>query len=269
MSAHHHHDESGFYFSIVSLMLITLALTMYLIAAGRQRRAGKHWSNWRCAAFVVGAGLLALAVLPPLMAFGHYDLRGHMLQHLVIGMLAPLALVLSSPVSLLLRSIPSGAARCLVGLLHSQPVRIISHPVTTVFLNVGGMYVLYMTPLYALSLTSPTIHYLIHVHFLIAGYLFTWAILAGPDPAPNPTSMAFRLGALLVSMATHAILGKLMYGYHFPRNTHHEIEEIQAAAQWMYYGGDFAEILLVVTLFAMWYRARGVRPYSLQPLLNG
>ncbi|HSP58867.1 MAG TPA: hypothetical protein VLO12_11255, partial [Halomonas sp.] len=50
--------------------------------------------------------------------------------------------------------------------------------------------------------------------------------------------------------------GKLMYGYAWPRNTHHGIEEIQAAAQVMYYGGDAAEALLALAFFILWYRSQ-------------
>lgn len=56
----------------------------------------------------------------------------------------------------------------------------LSHPISALFLNIGGMYVLYLTPLYETSLHSTAVHYWVHIHFLMAGYLFAWAI-AGPD----------------------------------------------------------------------------------------
>lgn len=42
-----------------------------------------------------------------------------------------------------------------------------------------------------------------------------------------------------------------MYGYPWPRHTPHSTEEICAAARLMYYGGDLAEVLLAVALFAL------------------
>jgi putative membrane protein len=183
-------------------------------------------------------------------------------------MLAPLGLVLGAPMTLLLRTLAPPAARRVTRVLVSRPLQVLSHPATALVLNIGGMYVLYLTPLYAATLTSPLLHHLVHFHFLAAGYLFVWSILAGPDPAPHAPGMWVRLGVLFVSTAAHATLGKLMYGFLWPRGTHHGTEEIQAAAQLMYYGGDLAEVLLVVALFAMWYRARGARPYSLRPLLT-
>ena len=254
MAPHSHAFESTATFSMVSLSLLTAVTIAYLAAAHAQRRSGRRWRTRCVGAWLIGAGLLGTALAPPVVEWAHHDLRGHMVQHLLIGMLAPLALVLAAPMTLLLRTVPVAAARRITTTLRHQPFRLLTHPVTAAGLNIGGMYVLYVTPLYAMSLHSPALHHLIHVHFFAAGYLFCWAILAGPDPAPHAPGFRFRLGVLFASIAAHAILGKLMYGYLWPRHTPHSIEEIQTAAQLMYYGGDLAELLLAVALFAMWYR---------------
>ena len=59
---------------------------------------------------------------------------------------------------------------------------------------------------------------------------------------------------LTLSIAAHAVLGKVMYGFLWPRGVA-GAAEVEAAAQVMYYGGDLAEALLVVAVFARWYRA--------------
>lgn len=249
------------------LILLGLVTLSYLLAARCQRRHVSGWSGWRCAFFALGSLLLAVAVAPPVMAWAHHDLRGHMALHLLMGMLAPLAWVLAAPITLMLRSLPSPAARRLVAVLQSLPMRLLSHPIGALLLNIGGMYLLYLTPLYAASLHSATLHYWIHLHFLVAGYLFCWSILAGPDASPYRLGLRFRLGVLFVSMATHALLGKLMYGYLWPRGSGHDAEEVQAAAQLMYYGGDLAELLLAVALMALWLRMPSERRDPLLPSL--
>ncbi|WP_445156917.1 cytochrome c oxidase assembly protein [Halomonas sp. E14] len=236
------------------LALACLVTVAYLLAARRQRRLGNPWSHWRSAFFVLGSLLVILALAPPMMSRAHHDLNSHMALHLVLGMLAPLAWVLAAPVTLLLRALPQAAARRVAAWLGSVPVRVVSHPLSALLLNIGGMYLLYLTPLYALSLHHALLHHWVHLHFLVAGYLFCWAILAAPDASPHRLSLHFRLGVLFLSMAAHALLGKLMYGYHWPRGTGHSVAEIQAAAQWMYYGGDLAELLLAVALLALWLR---------------
>ncbi|MBB4908609.1 cytochrome c oxidase assembly protein [Actinophytocola algeriensis] len=49
-----------------------------------------------------------------------------------------------------------------------------------------------------------------HLHFLVAGYLFAW-LIAGPDPAPHRPGVPARLVLLGVAIAVHATLAQLMY----------------------------------------------------------
>ncbi len=70
----------------------------YLVLAYRQRDAARGWSSWRTASFLTGCTVLALALTRG--SAGLHDFRGHMLQHLAVGMIAPLLLVLAAPVTL-------------------------------------------------------------------------------------------------------------------------------------------------------------------------
>lgn len=236
-------------FEIVLTCVSVFALLAYLAAVFAQRSSSRGWSYWRTLSFSSGILLLLIALLPDVVAYAQRDMRGHMVQHLLLGMLAPLGLVFGAPVTLALRTLPPKGARVLIAVLRNRGIRFVSHPVTAMFLNVGGMYLLYLTPLYAAMHESTSLHALIHWHFLAAGCLFTWAI-AGPDPAPNRPSKGFRLFVLFVSIGAHAFLSKAMYAYGWPAGAHHSLEEVRAGAKIMYYGGDFAELLLVIALFA-------------------
>jgi putative membrane protein len=255
MHAHDHPLAAhGSLLDWLPLTLIVLLTVGYLAAAYGQRHKPPGWSAWRSLLFTLGSLLLAGAVAPPLMTWAHHDLVGHMTLHLVIGMLAPLAWVLAAPITLLLRTLPQAGGRRVAAFLQSRFVRVAAHPVSALVLNMGGMYALYLTPLYSASLANQALHYWIHVHFLVAGYLFCWSILAEPDVSPQRLSLRFRLGVLFASIAIHSLLGKLMYGYGWPQGTDHSLDEIQAAAQLMYYGGDLAEVLLAIALLTFWLR---------------
>ena len=253
MESHSYHIHSSPASVLVPLLVVATLLIPYLVAVARQKRSDRHWNYWRITSFVVGTSLLFVALSPPVSNLSHNNLRAHMLQHILIGMLAPLGLVLGAPLTLAFRTLPIQASRFMTTLLHKRLVRWLIHPVSAFLSNIGGMYLLYLTPLYALTLTNPYLHYFMHLHFLVAGCLFTWAI-AGPDPAPGRPGMRTRLIVLFLSIAAHAILGKLMYIHLWPHDTLHGTNEIRAAAQFMYYGGDFAELLLVIALFTTWYR---------------
>ena len=244
---------------LVLLVLVPAAvLAVYLLGARRERR-NSAWSSGRIASFTVGTAMLIAAMSPPVSDWAHHDLRGHMIQHLLLGMFAPLGLALGAPGTLLLRNVPASVGRRIVAFLDTVPLRFLVHPVTAALLDIGGMYVLYLTPLYSLSLGDPLLHILVHVHFVVSGYVFTWS-LAGPDPAPHRPGMLMRLAVLFLATAAHASLGKIMYGYGYPRGTMADPGEIQAAAQWMYYGGDLAGLLLTVAFFNLWFQRRNRLP---------
>ena len=259
---HHASQGSGIALTLL-LTILPLGLLSIYIAATLRLRQTARWSGWRLASFSVGCALLIIAASPALATWAHHDLRAHMLQHLLLGMFAPLGLVLGAPGSLLLRSLPPKAARRVMNFLRLPPVRFIIHPVTAALLDIGGMYLLYLTPLFAISMTDPLGFILLHLHFVISGYVFSWSI-AGPDPAPHRPSRKMRLAVLFLATAAHAILAKFMYAGGFPQGTSFNAGEIQAAAQWMYYGGDLAEFLLIVAFFIDWFRHRSALPAMLR-----
>ncbi|MFJ8591083.1 cytochrome c oxidase assembly protein [Streptomyces sp. NPDC093598] len=223
---------------------------LLLVRRARLRNPALGWSRWRTGWFLGGIFLLGVALLPPVAPFAHEDFRGHMAQHLLIGMYAPLALVLAAPVTLLLRTLPAPLGRRLTTVLHSLPARVIAHPAVALALSTGSLAVLYFTPLYNATTTSQAAHWLLHAHFLLSGCLFAYAI-AGPDPAPARPGVRARLVYLGVAIAAHAVISQLMYGG-FWVDIHAPIDQVQDGAEVMYYGGDLAELLLAAALVATW-----------------
>ncbi|MBG0831845.1 cytochrome c oxidase assembly protein [Planomonospora sp. ID67723] len=250
----HAHAGPGAWLPVAALAAVAGG---YLLLAARRRRAGRAWSRRRSRSFLTGCALLAWATGPDLLPFAESDFRGHMLQHLLIGMLAPLALALAAPITLLLGTLPTSWGRRLGRALRSRPARLLAHPVTALLLTAGGLIALYATPLYALTATTPWAHHLVHVHFLAAGYLFAW-VIAGVDPAPHPPSVPFRLVVLGAAITTHAVLSQLMYAGLFI-DLPVPAEQRRGGAELMYYGGDIAELLLALALLATW-RPRRPRP---------
>ncbi|MFF8832497.1 cytochrome c oxidase assembly protein [Streptomyces sp. NPDC015131] len=255
-----HHHASPAAPVVLPALLLLAAATGYLLLARRARRRNPAlgWSGWRTAWFLTGLALLGAALLPPLAPAAHQDFRGHMAQHLLIGMYAPLALVLSAPVTLLLRTLPAPRARRLSAALHSPPARVVGHPAVALTLSAGGLAVLYFTPLYAATVHAPAAHWLLHAHFLLSGCLFAH-VIAGPDPAPHRPSVPARLVCLGVAIAAHAVISQLMYGGFWVR-VPAPAAQVQGAAELMYYGGDIAELLLAAALITTWRPAPRPHP---------
>lgn len=245
----HHAAESPLVTAVILGGGLLLVLVLYLWAVQAGARRGRPWSAWRIACAVAGvtAGVIAVG---PLGVAGHRDFVAHMWGHLLLGMAAPLLLVLAAPVTVLLRGLPVGAARRLSGFLSTPYVQVVTHPVVAAALNIGGLWLLYTTPLHGWMHTSTVGHLVIHAHVLLAGWVFTAAILQ-VDPTPHPHGYGLRAGVLVAFLALHAILSKHVYA-HPPVGV--DDVSAMAGAQLMYYGGDYIDLLLIVAFCFSWYR---------------
>jgi putative membrane protein len=262
---HHMAPSSWDLYTVVPVAVVAVIAASYTAQAVRLRREPRSWSLWRTASFLTGAALLIFALVPALSPYPAADFRGHMHQHLLLGMYAPLALVLGAPMTLLLRSIPRRHGRKIGRVLRSRPAHFLAHPIVTLTLTIGGLAALYFTPLYAAAGGTPALHALIHLHFLAAGYLFAW-VIAGPDPAPRRPSVHARLVLLGIAIAAHAIISQLIYAGLFTR-VPVTADELRGAGSLMYYGGDIAELLLALALLANWRPKRaGASQFAAQPL---
>lgn len=244
--------------TVVPLLLLAVVATVYLVLAVRRSCEPRGWSMWRTVSFLTGIALLVLALTPTLSPYPAGDFRGHMHQHLLLGMYAPLGLVLGAPITLILRSISPAHGRVVGRILRSGPAHVVANPVVALILSVGALAVLYFTPLYTATTAHEALHQLVHAHFLLAGYLFAW-VIAGPDPAPRRPSVPVRLVVLGIAVAAHAVISQLMYAGIFVQIPVPP-EQRRGGGELMYYGGDIGELLLAVALLFTWRPRR--RPPS-------
>ena len=141
-----------------------------------------------------------------LAAYDTTLLSVHMVQHMVLSMLVPLALALGAPVTLALRTLPPAPRRWLLKVLHSRVAKVLSFPPLTFLLYVASPWALYFTGWYDASLDSTYVHEMMHVHLVLAGCLFFWP-LVGIDPVPGRVAYPFRLLMVFLTLPFHAFLG--------------------------------------------------------------
>lgn len=232
-----------------------LALLCVAVYLGCVVRSTRPWPARRTLCWLLGTAAALAATTGALAESAEDDFVAHMTIHLLLGMIAPLLLVLAAPVTLLLRTLPVGPARRVSRVLTSLPVRVLTEPVVAAVLAVGGLWLLYTTPLYSELHHSPVLHLVVHLHMLVAGYLFTVAMIS-VDPLPHRRGYLHRGIVLGAALAAHNVLGKHLY-VHPPAGVSASTGE--SAAMVMYYGGDLVDLVIMVILCLGWYRATGRR----------
>jgi putative copper resistance protein D len=188
-------------------LLLVLAAGLYLYGVHRLRLRGDRWPVSRSVLFLGGGlGSIALMTMTGIEAYDTTLLSLHMVQHMVLAMIAPIFLALGAPVTLALRTLPVGPRQRLVAVLHSRVAKVLAFPLVSYTIFVANPFVLYFTGLYRLTLEHGWLHELVHAHFILTGCLFFWPLI-GLDPLPGRWPYPGRALLMLLSTPFHAVLG--------------------------------------------------------------
>jgi putative membrane protein len=173
--------------SLDPLQLAPIALIAFLYArrVRRLRRRGVAVPGWRPAVFGVGIALLVLALASPIEAIGQDELfTFHMIQHVLIGDLAPLALLagLTGPI-----------LRPLLALPIVERLRVLVHPLVAFPLWALNLGLWHVPVAYQGALHHDSMHALEHLCFFAAGVLM-WAPVLETLPAPDWFGSGAKMG---------------------------------------------------------------------------
>ena len=190
-------------------ILITL-VALYIKGVVILSRRGDKWPVGRTISFSCGIALLDFATSGGLGVYALFSFEYHMIAHMVIGMLAPIAIVLGAPITLALRSLPLGRTPdergirgTLINFLHTRYSVLLTNPLTALALFDGSLFVLYFTNLFGDLMQSHAGHLLMTLHFFLAGFLF-FHVIIGIDPNPRKIPHLVRIVMLFAAMSIHA-----------------------------------------------------------------
>jgi putative membrane protein len=255
--------ESAIVWWLAALLLLGAAL--YLGGVWKLRARGDYWSPWRTASFL-GPGL-ALIAYASMGGPGYYDdtvLSVHMIQHMLLMMVAPVFLALGAPVTLALRTLPRPGRRALMSVLHSRAARIVTFPLVGWGIYVASPFALYFTGWYRATLEHPWLHELMHIHFLLVGCLFFWPMV-GIDPIPGRVSHPLRFLVVMSTLPFHAILGLAIYtmneliaGDYYP-SLHQAwldpLEDQKVAGGLLWSSGEAVGLIMLLVIGIQWMHA--------------
>jgi cytochrome c oxidase assembly factor CtaG len=163
------------------------------------RDRGTPVPGWRIALFALGILLLLIAFVSPVHALGERMFSFHMLQHVLLGDLAPLALLggLTGPI---LRP----ALRWL------YPFRFLANPFVALPVWAVNLYVWHLPFLYDAALRHDSVHALEHFCFFTGG-LIMWLPVVETLPAPEWFGTGAKLGYIAIVRVVETILGNVFF----------------------------------------------------------
>jgi cytochrome c oxidase assembly factor CtaG len=169
--------------TVLAPLLLIVVIYVRRFREARQESGGRGATWLHALAF--GGAMLALlgALVTPVDGLGEdYLFSAHMFQHVLLGDIAPLLLLLS-----LSRVILRPVTRRLMGV--ERALGPFASPITAIFIWLGTMYLWHIPALYDAAIQHPLLHVLEHFSFFAAGIALWW-------PLVQPIPMRRRLTGL-------------------------------------------------------------------------
>jgi cytochrome c oxidase assembly factor CtaG len=225
---------------------LTLAILVFAVAyvrgffAIRKTRPGL-FPEWRLVSYLLGMLTLWLSLASPLDGFADALLSAHMVQHLLLMSVVPALVLLGAPMVPILRGLPRGFTRVVLGPLFSSKSllaigRFLTRPVVA-WLAMNLTFLLWHTPAaYDFALWNGPWHRLEHVCFLTTSFLFWWPVIQ-PWPARRRNygwgMLLYLLTADFVNTALAAFLAfcdRPVYSYYVERPSPFHVDPVSDQA---------------------------------------
>ena len=187
--------------------------------SGPARNRGSLGASWRPVSYVAGLFVIGFALMSPLDVLVQQLFFMHMIQHLLLIMVAPVLLLLPNPMPFLLWGLPPRARLATGGalghILHKESMigrilRKLTGPMAVWFIMIAFIVGWHDPNMYNAALGSELVHDLEHITMFVAGMLFWWTVTgAGPRLHKNlsrPAKIAFVIAAIPPNMALGAAL---------------------------------------------------------------
>ena len=190
--------------------VLVLLVALYIKGVVVLTKRGDKWPVGRTISFALGISAVDFATSGGLGLYANFSFSYHMIAHMVIGMLAPIGLVLGAPITLALRTLPQGrnpqergVRGSLIVVLHSKVGIIFTNPIIALIIFDGSLFALYFTDLFSVLMSTHVGHLFMTLHFLVAGYIF-FSVIIGVDPNPRKIPHLLRIVVLFAAMSIHA-----------------------------------------------------------------
>ncbi len=247
---------------VVTVSVVVLAgLYLWGVVRVARQHPARPWPRWRTALFLTG---LAVIVISLQSGIGTYDdvlFWDHMVQHLLLIMVAPPLLIFGQPLTLLLHASRNPLHTSVKRILRSRVASFLTWPVFGFAAYAAAIVVLHLTAAANLIARNDVAHDAEHVVFLVVGYLFFLPII-GSEPIRWRLSYPTKLILLFLIMPVDTFTG-LVLGYGNrgtpglpvgarPPWAGTATADLHAGGAAMWVGGDALMFAMMMVVFLMW-----------------
>jgi putative copper resistance protein D len=214
--------------------------------------------------FLAGLTAIELALQSPIERYDTTLFSVHMVQHVLLTMVAAPLLAAGAPITLMLRfARPEFRRRWILPVLHSRVLRFLTFPVVAWLLFAGAMWGSHFSPIFNASLEEPLIHQVEHLAYLTAALLFWWPIV-GADPSPWRMPHPLRALYAFLQMPQNTFLALAIYSASTPLYAHYAtlvrtwgptvLADQQLAGGLMWVIGDLTFLAAILFVVLGWMR---------------
>jgi len=257
-------------------IVIAAAAWLWLARTVARRHPAHPPSAWRIAAFLCGLAAIVIALTSPIEAYEGELFSVHMVQHMLLELVAAPLLLLGAPATLALRAASPSVRHRLLTVLHSRAVAVLSFPLLAWVLFAAVNWGWHFSTLYDQALQNQWLHDLEHVTFLAAALLFWWPVI-GADPARWRLPYPVRLLYLFLALPQNSFLGVALMSA--PVLYQHYASIVRAwgpsplvdqgiGGMLMWAGGDVVFLLAMGLVVAAWVRQEDRRTARLDARLD-
>ncbi len=272
------HNLGATQIAFTPTVLIAGALALYLWGAWRVGRVhpGEPWAARRTVSFAAAMAVIFVAIE---LFVGVYDdslFYDHMIQHLLLIMVAAPLIALGAPLDLLARATAGRAHRWVTRILRSEVAHALGHPITALALYAGFIPVAHLTGLYNAALTNDLLHDNEHLAFLVIGYLF-WRQVVAVEPR-RPLSPPLRLVYLMLAVPVDTFTGLTLVSASSELFPHYAdvhrtwgpslVGDLHIGGAIMWVGGDTLMVLAMIPVVVQWLRYENERAALLDAELD-
>jgi putative copper resistance protein D len=249
---------------VTAVVAVSVGLYLWGVIRVARRHPARPWPAWRTAAFLGGVLVLVLATQSGIGSYDELLFYDHMIQHLMLLMVAPPLLIAGQPLTLLLHASRNPLHTWVKRVLRSPVASFLTWPVFGAVAYALAVLAAHLTSLASYFESNQTAHDAEHALFVIIGYLFYLPLL-GREPIKWRLSYPIRFVVLVLLMPIDTFAG-LALGYGSasspgvpaglprPAWAPSPVSDLHLGGALMWVGGDGIMFVLMMVVFLMWSR---------------